>query len=123
MLTDLVRSFPSYADLLERLRRGERPVVAGGAGAIPAILLAALSTDLQRPFAIVVPDEKASASLTGDLGAAGLTRVFHAPAPTLTPYQRIPPSLKSRRDEFGLLSALQDPPAVGAGGLPARGRV
>ena len=120
MLTDLVRSSPSYADLLERLARGERPVVAGGAGALPAILLAALSKDLERPFAIVVPDEKASASLTGDLAAAGLTGVFHAPAPTLTPYQRIPPSLKSRRDEFGLLSALQDPPAVRAVVLPAR---
>ena len=40
--------------------------------------------------------------LRGDLFAGGLTRVFHAPAPTLTPYQRIPPSLKTRRDEFGL---------------------
>ncbi|MDQ2871200.1 MAG: hypothetical protein M3S32_10675, partial [Acidobacteriota bacterium] len=120
MLADLVSGFPSYVDLLARVRRGERPVVAGAGGALPGILLAALARDLGRPLAIVVPDEKASESLTGDLVAAGVSRVFHAPAPTLTPYQRIPPSLKARRDEFGLLSALREPASVRAVVLPAR---
>ena len=120
MLRDLVRTFPSYADLLARIGRGESPVVAGAAGALPGLYLAALAGDLGGPIAIVVPDEKAAEALRGDLAAAGLTGVYHAPAPTLTPYQRIPPSLKARRDEFGLLSALRNPGAVGAVVLPAR---
>ncbi len=120
MLADLVRSLPAYADLLARVRAGERPVVAGGAGALSGLILGALSGDLAAPIAIVVPDEKAAEIVTGDLAAAGLTRVFHAPAPTLTPYQRIPPSLKARRDEFGLLAALQNPDTVQAIVVPAR---
>jgi transcription-repair coupling factor (superfamily II helicase) len=120
MLADLVRTFPSYAELVARVRAGQRPVVSGGAGALPGLLLAALAGDFGGPFAIVVPDEKASEILQGDLAAAGLTGVSHAPAPTLTPYQRIPPSLKARRDEFGLLAALRDPSAVRAVVLPAR---
>ncbi len=120
-LTDLVRSFPSYADLLRRVRGGEdRLVVAGGVGALPGLLLAALGEDLGRPLAVVVPDEKEAGWLICDLEAAGLARVFRAPAPTLTPYQRIPPSLKARRDEFALLSALAGEEAVGAAVLPAR---
>ncbi|HYK43013.1 MAG TPA: transcription-repair coupling factor [Thermoanaerobaculia bacterium] len=120
MLAELVRSFPSYSDLLARIRAGERPVVSGGAGALPGLILAAASCDLGAPLAIVVPDEKAAEVLRGDLFAGGLTRVFHAPAPTLTPYQRIPPSLKTRRDEFGLLGALQSHEKVEAIVLPAR---
>jgi len=120
MLADLVRTLPAYAELVARLRAGERPIVAGGAGALPGLLLAALSADLAAPLAIVVADEKASESLSEDLTAAGLTGIFHAPAPSLTPYQRIPPSLKARRDEFGLLAALRTPGAVRAAILPAR---
>lgn len=120
MLADLVRTFPSYSDLAARIRAGEKTVVAGGAGALPGLLLAALSGDLAAPLVIVVPDEKASEALRGDLAAAGMSGVFHAPAPTLTPYQRIPSSLKARRDEFALLSALRDPQTVRAAVLPAR---
>jgi hypothetical protein len=106
LLTDLVRGVSAYTDLSERVRRGEdRLVVSGGIGALPGILLAALSADLGRSIAVVVPGEKDAERLIGDLSAAGLPRVFHAPAPTLTPYQRIPASLKSRRDEFSLLTA------------------
>src|SRR5262249_56585018 len=95
-------------DLLARVREGkDRPVVSGGVGALPGLLLAALQADLARPLALVVSDEKEAERLLCDLEAAGLTRVFHAPAPTLTPFQRIPPSLKSRRDEFSLLTALR----------------
>src|SRR6476659_240797 len=121
LLTDVVRSLPFYADLAQRVRAGEdRLVVAGGVGALPGLVLAALAEDLGRPLAIVVPDEKEAERLVCDLEAAGLTRVFHAPAPTLTPYQRIPASLKARRDEFALLSALAEPGAVEAAVLPAR---
>ncbi|HEX4440838.1 MAG TPA: transcription-repair coupling factor [Thermoanaerobaculia bacterium] len=120
MLRDLARDVSRYADLLEAIRTGEdRLVVSGGVGALPAVLLAALSEDLGRPLAVVVAGERDAEALVGDLAAAGGPRVFHAPAPTLTPYQRIPPSLKARRDEFALLTALA------AGGnlaaiLPAR---
>lgn len=120
MLRDLARDVSRYADLLDGVRRGDdRLVVAGGVGALPAVILAALAEDLGRPLAVVVSGERDAEALTGDLAAAGGPRVFHAPAPTLTPYQRIPPSLKARRDEFALLTALS------AGGplaaiLPAR---
>ncbi len=89
-------------------------------GALPAALLAALSRDLSRSLAIVVASEKDAERWVGDLGAAGLPRVFHAPAPTLTPYQRIPASLKSRRDEFALLTALSGNGGPIAAVLPAR---
>ena len=86
VLTELARGLPSYADLLGRVRGGEdRLVVSGGVGALPAILLAALSRDLGRPLAIVVSNEKEAERLVGDLAASGMERVFHAPAPTLTP--------------------------------------
>src|SRR5215471_18012496 len=119
MLADLARSLPAYADLLARVRRAEvRLTVAGGVGALPGILLAALARDLQRPLAIVVADEKESERLRGDLAAGGLTGLYHAPSPSLTPYQRIVPSLKARREEFSLLCALRDPGRIDAAILP-----
>src|SRR5947199_113266 len=121
LLADLARRLPAYADLLRRVREGEdRPVVSGGVGALPGLLLAALSEDLGRLLAIVVPDEKEAERLICDLEAAGVTKIFHAPAPSLTPYQRIPSSLKARRDEFALLSALARPGEVRAVVIPAR---
>jgi transcription-repair coupling factor (superfamily II helicase) len=121
LLTSVTRSLPAYADLLAKVREGrDRPVVAGGVGALPGLLLAALASDLARPLSIVVSDEKEAERLGNDLAAAGLARVFRAPAPSLTPFQRIPPSLKARRDEFALLSAFASPGAVDAAVLPAR---
>ena len=121
LLGDVVRQIPAYPALLEKLSRGEPAgTVASAAGSLPAILLALLSGDLARPLAIVVADEREAARLLDDLRAAGLSSVFHAPAPSLTPYQRIPPSLKARRDEFALLSALARREGVEAIVLPAR---
>ena len=121
MLLDLVRSLPAYADLLARVRRGDlRLTVAGGVGALPGILLAALGRDLGSPLAIVVADEKEAERLRGDLAAGGLTRLYHAPSPTLTPYQRIVPSLKARREEFSLLCALRDTASLDVAIFPAR---
>jgi transcription-repair coupling factor (superfamily II helicase) len=121
MLSDALRSLPLYADLLERARQGEdRLVVAGGVGALPGLLLATLARDLGRPIALVVADEKEAERLRQDLSAGGLTRIFHAPSPALTPYQRILPSLKARREEFGLLAALKESGGIEAVVLPAR---
>ena len=122
MLTDLVRGLPSYADLLEGVRReDDRLIVSGGVGALPAILSAALARDLARPLVVVVGNEKDAERFLGDLEAAGIPRTYHAPAPSLTPYQRIPASLKARRDEFALLTALgSDGAAPRAAVLPAR---
>ncbi len=121
LLADVARGLPVYADLLGRVRGGEdRLVVSGGVGALPAMLLAALARDLERPLAVVVANEKEAERLLGDLAASGIPRVFHAPAPTLTPYQRIPASLKARRDEFTLLTALRGGARDWAAVLPAR---
>ena len=121
LLSDLVLGLPSYTDLLERVRRGEdraKVVISGGVGALPALLLAALARELSRSLAVVVASEKDAERWVEDLQAAGLTRVFHAPAPTLTPYQRIPASLKARRDEFSLLTALSDSKGAPSKGAP-----
>src|SRR5512138_1209145 len=121
LLTDLARGLPACANLLERVREGkDRPVVSGGVGALPGLLLAALAEDLGRPLAVVVPDEREAELLICDLETAGLKRIFHAPAPALTPYQRIPSSLKARRDEFALLSALANAGEIQAVVIPAR---
>ena len=143
LLVGIARGIPAYRSLVERLRTAAgagpqdlsprwtaagagpqdlspRLSVAGGVGALPGILLAALRRDLGRPLAVVVADEEESERMRQDLAAAGLGRVFHAPAPALTPYQRIPPSLKARRDEFALLAALGQMDGVDAIVLPAR---
>ncbi|HYB53703.1 MAG TPA: hypothetical protein VEG84_07545, partial [Thermoanaerobaculia bacterium] len=113
---------PAYTDLRERVRRGGVcPVVSGGVGALPGLLLAALGLDLGRRLAIVVADETEAERLAFDLAAGGVEGIFRAPAPTLTPYQRIPPSLKARRDEFRLLASLGGGSPVGAVILPAVG--
>jgi transcription-repair coupling factor (superfamily II helicase) len=134
LLVGIARGIAEYRALVERLREAagtgpaglhppqftERATLAGAAGSLPGVLLAALRRDLARPLAVVVADEEESERLRQDLSAAGLTRVFHAPAPALTPYQRIPPSLKARRDEFALLAALAEKDGVDAIVLPAR---
>jgi transcription-repair coupling factor (superfamily II helicase) len=121
LLRDIARGLSSYADLLAAVREGEdRLVVSGGVGALPAVLLAAVAEDLGRPLVVVAADEKDAERLVGDLEAAGIARVLHAPAPTLTPYQRIPASLKARRDEFALLMALRTGVGAAAAVVPAR---
>ena len=121
MLSAVVRALPAYADLRAGLSASSpRVVVSGGVGALPGLLLAAIGRDLGRPLAVVVADEKEAERIRGDVEAGGLHRIFHAPSPSLTPYQRIPPSLKAQREEFALLAALRDPESVEAVILPAR---
>ena len=112
---------PRTADLAcagarrESARRGGR-----GRERFPACCSPRSRRTSAAPLAIVVPDEKAAERILRRSRGGRADRVFHAPAPTLTPYQRIPPSLKARRDEFALLSALAEPGAVQAAVLPAR---
>lgn len=93
--------------------------MAGAVGALQGLLLAAIAADLGRRLAIVVADEKQAERLAQDLAAGGAGPVLRAPAPQLTPYQRIPPSLKARRDEFRLLAALEEPSPSLVAILPA----
>jgi transcription-repair coupling factor (superfamily II helicase) len=86
---------------------------------LPGLLLAALAADLGRRLAVIVADEKQAERLAQDLSAGGAGPVLRAPAPQLTPYQRIPPSLKARRDEFRLLAALAEPSPSLVAILPA----
>jgi transcription-repair coupling factor (superfamily II helicase) len=121
LLVEIARDVPGYRSVVDRISASqETTTIAGAAGALPAALLAALRRDVGRPLAVVVADEEESEALRRDLAAAGLDRVYHAPAPALTPYQRISPSLKARRDEFALLSALRAAENVDAIVLPAR---
>jgi transcription-repair coupling factor (superfamily II helicase) len=84
------------------------------------LLLSAIARDAVRPLAIVVADEKEAETLRCDLEAGGLRLLFHAPSPTLTPYQRIAQSLKAQREEFTLLAALRGREMLEAAVLPAR---
>ncbi|HEY7114045.1 MAG TPA: transcription-repair coupling factor [Thermoanaerobaculia bacterium] len=101
------------------MRQGEARAIAGAVGALPGLLLATLASDLRKRLAVVVADEKQAERLAEDLAAGGAGAVLRAPAPQLTPFQRIPPSLKARRDEFRLLAALAEPAAALAAILPA----
>ena len=126
LLTDLVPSvFLSYADLLERVRKGEDRVAVVVSGA-SALCRRSCSRALARGPRAAARDRRREREGGRALGRRprrprGMPRVFHAPAPTLTPYQRIPASLKARRDEFSLLTALRGRrPRLGAAVLPAR---
>jgi transcription-repair coupling factor (superfamily II helicase) len=81
-------------------------VVSGAVGALPGLILAVLAAE--RPVLAVLPDESAGERLAADIAAAGGEGVWIAPEPALTPYQNVAPSLKSKRNEFALLSALSD---------------
>jgi hypothetical protein len=54
LLVEIARGIGDYRGLLERLSRTERATLAGAAGALPGILLAAIRRDLARPLAVVV---------------------------------------------------------------------
>jgi hypothetical protein len=85
-LSDAVRGIPAYEDLLQRVRKGgSRSVVSGGVGALPGLLLARLARDIGRRLAVLVADEKESERIATDLRAGGMSGVFRAPAPNLTP--------------------------------------
>jgi transcription-repair coupling factor (superfamily II helicase) len=81
-------------------------VIAGAAGALPGLVLAAASAEFPGPILLVTADEKSAETVAADAMAFGLSGVFVAPEASLTPYQRVAPSLKYRKAEFSLLSSL-----------------
>jgi transcription-repair coupling factor (superfamily II helicase) len=81
-------------------------VVSGAVGALPGAILAQLSES--RPIIVVTADETAASAIAADAEAFGATLACVAPEPSLTPYQRVGPSLKYRKSEFALLSALSE---------------
>jgi transcription-repair coupling factor (superfamily II helicase) len=110
-LFSLAREIPELAGLEKELRRAglralsEGPVVISGAvGALPGAILALISESL--PVLVIAADESAAETITSDAAAFGATDVCGAPEPSLTPYQRVAPSLKYRKSEFALLSGL-----------------
>jgi transcription-repair coupling factor (superfamily II helicase) len=79
-------------------------------GAPPGLLpylLEAVGGPLGLRWAVVFAHERDAAAFARDAEAVlGADRVASFPAPALTPYQGIAPSLKVRRDEFGTLRRL-----------------
>lgn len=79
-------------------------------GAPPGLqpyLLAAAAARLGLKWAVVFAHEREAQAFARDASSVlGASRVGFFPAPTLTPYQGIAPSLKVRRDEFGTLARL-----------------
>lgn len=110
----VVRDIPGIAELISKLRDGEvrsgpgRFVVSGAAGSLPGLTLAALGAEAVSPILLVTPDEKAADAIAADAAAGGLAGIFTAPEPSLTPYQKVAPSLKFKKAEFALLSAVAE---------------
>lgn len=111
-LLRFVRALPEFAELSQTLGRAEARspeealVVSGAVGALPGLLLAGVCEETRRPILVVAPDEKSAQIIAADAAATGCGDIYVAPEPSLTPYQKVAPSLKFRKEEFALLSAL-----------------
>jgi len=87
--------------------RASRPLVVSGAvGSLPGAIAALVSES--GPVVVVTADEASAETVASDAAAFGATGIGVAPEPSLTPYQRVAPSLKYRRSEFSLLSSLAE---------------
>lgn len=112
-LQEKVAAAPSVAGLLSRLEARVLEDAAGGVslvGAPPGLLpylFGASSASLGLKWTVVCAHERDAAALHRDAAAVlGPGRVAFFPAPSLTPYQGIPSSLKVRREEYGALARL-----------------
>ncbi|MGE5345329.1 MAG: transcription-repair coupling factor [Acidithiobacillales bacterium] len=89
---------------------GARTGVVSLVGAPPGLLpylLEAIGAPTGLRFAAVFAHERDALAFRRDAEAVlGAPRVAFFPAPSLTPYQGIAPSLKVRREEFGTLARL-----------------
>jgi transcription-repair coupling factor (superfamily II helicase) len=109
-LIDDLRARVARARFFSRLSGDGRYDVAGATVEARALIIAALQEQSKRRVAIITP---------GDAGVADLEtalRLFHAdphcvsvyPAPSLSPYQDVAPSLGVTREEIRALGALID---------------
>ncbi len=79
----------------------------GAARGFLPYLLGAAAHELGLRFTTVFAHERDAAAFAKDAAAIfGPSRVAFFPAPSLTPYQGVAPSLKVRREEFGTLARL-----------------
>lgn len=114
-LLSKVAAAPPVASLLARLEARVLEDAAGGVSLVGAprgivpYLLGAASASLGLKWAVVCAHERDAAALHRDATAVfGAGRVAFFPAPSLSPYQGIPPSLKVRREEYGALARLAE---------------
>ena len=82
-------------------------------------MLAELSRAQGKTILLVTPDEDSARAVAADAEAFGLSGVLVGPEPSLTPYQKVLPSLKYRKSEFALLSGLSSG-ACRLAAIPAR---
>ncbi|MGH9441428.1 MAG: transcription-repair coupling factor [Thermoanaerobaculia bacterium] len=94
-------------------------MVSGAVGALPGLILSALAGKRPGTILLIAADEDSAAAVAADAAAFGLSGVFVAPEPSLTPYQKVLPSLKYRKSEFSLLSGLASG-ACRLAAIPAR---
>ena len=88
------------------VRTGAVSLVGAPPGLLPYLLEAA-GGPLGLKWAVVLAHERDALAFRRDAEAAlGAARVAFFPAPSLTPYQGIAPSLKVRREEFGAVARL-----------------
>jgi transcription-repair coupling factor (superfamily II helicase) len=112
-LVDALAAAEPVARLAARLEEGvlgAREGVVSLVGAPPGLLpylLDAAAAPLGLRVAAVFAHERDALAFRRDAEAVlGAARVAYFPAPSLTPYQGIAPSLKVRREEFGALARL-----------------
>ena len=112
-LIQTVAAAPAVMRLAGRIEEGVLGTSTGAVsltGAPPGLLpflLEAVGGPLGLRWAVVFAHERDAAAFARDAEAvAGAARVALFPAPALSPYQQIAPSLKVRRDEFGTLQRL-----------------
>ncbi|HQQ78559.1 MAG TPA: hypothetical protein PLB01_14485, partial [Thermoanaerobaculia bacterium] len=112
-LIQTVAAAPAVTRLAGRIEEGVLGTSTGVVsltGAPPGLfpyLLEAVGGPLGLKWAVVFAHEKDAAAFARDAASVlGAPRVALFPAPALSPYQGIAPSLKVRRDEFGALQRL-----------------
>lgn len=114
-LVATIGAAPVVKRLLERIEAGvlgtsTGPVsLVGTPPGLAPYLLGAIGAPLGLRWACVFAHERDALAFHRDASAVfGAERVALFPAPALTPYQGIAPSLKVRREEFGSLARLAE---------------
>ena len=114
-LLDTLAAAPAVQRLSGRIEAGVLGTSTGSvslSGAPPGLLpylLEAIGAPLGLKWTAVFAHERDAAAFARDAASVlGEDRVAFFPAPALSPYQQIAPSLKVRREEFGTLARLAE---------------